>query len=66
MSYPLILKKSPKESFGKMKKFTKQILYFIIGLGILYLLLLIPDSKEKHIVTETANKPFEWKRDDQW
>jgi len=49
-----------------MKKFTKKILYFIIGLGILYLLLLIPDGKEKNIVTGKVNKPFEWNRDDQW
>jgi hypothetical protein len=49
-----------------MKKFTKKILYFITGLGIIYLLLLIPDSKKKHIVTVTVNKPFAWNRDDHW
>ena len=60
------LEKFFNDSLGQMKKLIKRTLYFITGLGILYLLLLIPDSKEKHIVTETVHKPFEWKRDDQW
>jgi len=49
-----------------MKKFTKQILYFITALGLLYLLLLIPDSKEKNVTVETGKKPFAWNRDGQW
>lgn len=49
-----------------MKKFTKRILYFIAALAILYLLLLIPDSKEKNFIIETGKKPFEWNRDAQW
>ena len=49
-----------------MKKLTKRILYFITALGLLYLLLLIPDSKEKNIIVETGKKPFAWNRDAQW
>lgn len=49
-----------------MKKFTKRILYFIAALGIIYLLLLIPDAKEKNIIVETGKKPFAWNRDAQW
>ncbi len=49
-----------------MKKFTKRILYFIVALAILYILLLIPDSKEKNVKVETGKKPFAWNRDAQW
>jgi hypothetical protein len=49
-----------------MKKFAKRILYFIAALGLLYLLLLIPDSKEKNVTVETGKKPFAWNRDAQW
>ena len=49
-----------------MKKFTKRILYFIAALAALYLLLLIPDSKEKKAAVETDKKPFAWNRDAQW
>lgn len=49
-----------------MKKFTKRILYFIVAIGLLYLLLLIPDSKEKNITGETGKNPFAWNRDAQW
>ena len=49
-----------------MKKFTKRILYFIVALALLYLLLLIPDSKEKNVTVETGKKPFAWNRDAQW
>jgi hypothetical protein len=49
-----------------MKKFTKRILYFIAALAVLYLLLLIPDSKEKNVTVETGKKPFAWNRDAQW
>ncbi len=49
-----------------MKKFTKRILYFIAALAIIYLLLLIPDAKEKKANIETGKKPFAWNRDAQW
>ena len=49
-----------------MKKFTKRILYCLAGLVIIYLLLLIPDAKEKSINIETGKKPFTWNRDVQW
>jgi Permuted papain-like amidase enzyme, YaeF/YiiX, C92 family len=49
-----------------MKKFTKRILYFIVALAVLYLLLLIPDSKEKNVTVETGKKPFAWNRNAQW
>jgi hypothetical protein len=49
-----------------MKKITKRILYLIAALGVLYLLLLIPDSKEKNITVETGKKPFAWKSDSLW
>ena len=49
-----------------MKKFGKRILYFVATLAMLYLLLLIPDSKEKHIAIKTGKKPFAWNRDAQW
>ena len=49
-----------------MKKFAKKILYFIASLAIIYLLLLIPDAKEKSISTQTGKKPFAWNRDAQW
>lgn len=49
-----------------MKKFTKRILYFIAALAVLYLVLLIPDSKEKNVAVETGRKPFAWNRDAQW
>jgi hypothetical protein len=41
-------------------------LYFIAALAVLYLLLLIPDSKEKNVSVETGKKPFAWNRDAQW
>ncbi len=49
-----------------MKKLTKRILYLIVTLAVLYLLLLIPDSKDKNIKAETGKKPFAWNRDAQW
>ena len=49
-----------------MKKFAKRILYLIAALAVLYLLLLIPDSKEKDFKIETGKKPFAWNRDAQW
>ena len=49
-----------------MKKFTKRILYLLAALGLLYLLLLIPDAKEKSIPVDTGKKPFAWNRDAQW
>jgi hypothetical protein len=49
-----------------MKKITKRILFFIAALVIIYLLLLIPDTKEKAINIETGKKPFAWNRDAQW
>ncbi len=49
-----------------MKKLTKRILYFIAALALLYLLLLIPDAKEKTIRTQTGKTPFAWNRDAQW
>jgi hypothetical protein len=49
-----------------MKKFIKKILYFIAAMVVLYLLLLIPDAKEKNVTVETGKKPFAWNRDAQW
>lgn len=49
-----------------MKKFTKRILYFIAALALLYLILLIPDSKDKDFKADTGKKPFAWNRDVQW
>ena len=49
-----------------MKKFAKRILYFIAALAVIYLLLLIPDAKEKNAAVETGKTPFAWNRDAQW
>jgi len=49
-----------------MKKLRKKILYLFAGLAVLYLLLLIPDPKEKNIVVETGKKPFAWNSDSLW
>jgi Permuted papain-like amidase enzyme, YaeF/YiiX, C92 family len=49
-----------------MKKLIKRLLYLFAGLGILYLLLLIPDSKEKSITADTGKKPFAWNSDSLW
>ncbi|MBL7701858.1 MAG: hypothetical protein JNM14_06380 [Ferruginibacter sp.] len=49
-----------------MKKLGKRILYLFAGLGILYLLLLIPDSKEKDFAVNTGKKPFAWNSDSLW
>lgn len=49
-----------------MKKLGKGILYLFAGLGIIYLLLLIPDSKEKDFAVNTGKKPFAWNRDSLW
>jgi hypothetical protein len=49
-----------------MKKLSKKFLYVFAGLGILYLLLLIPDTKEKNAAVNTGKKPFAWNRDSLW
>jgi hypothetical protein len=49
-----------------MKKFTKRIMYCIAALGVLYIVLLIPDSKENDYKAETGKRPFAWNRDAQW
>ena len=49
-----------------MKKYTERILYFIAVLAVIYLLLLIPDAKEKPVILNTGKKPFAWNRDAQW
>ena len=49
-----------------MKKFKRIILYFIAVLILVYLLLLIPDAKEKSTAIETGKKSFAWNRDAQW
>ncbi len=49
-----------------MKKFAKRILYLIAALGVLYILLLIPDSNENDIKAGTGKRPFAWNRDAQW
>ena len=49
-----------------MKKFKNRILYFIAAIAVLYLLLLIPDAKEKNAAIETGKTPFVWNRDAQW
>lgn len=49
-----------------MKKFTKRLLYFVAALALLYLLLLIPDRKEKNARPQTGKIAFAWHRDAQW
>ncbi len=49
-----------------MKKFLKKVGYVLAALGILYLLLLIPDAKEKPAPIETGETPFTWNSDAQW
>jgi hypothetical protein len=49
-----------------MNTFAKRILYFIAIFGVIYLLLLIPDSKEKKAAVETGKKAFVSNRDVQW
>lgn len=44
----------------------KKLLYFIAVPGIIYLLLLIPDAKEKSATIETGKAAFAWNRDGQW
>ena len=49
-----------------MKKITKSILYCIAVLAILYVLLLIPDSKKNTVSAETGKMPFAWNSDSLW
>ncbi len=49
-----------------MKKFAKKILHLIAGLALVYLLLLIPDGKQKTADIQTGKKPFAWNKDEQW
>ena len=41
-------------------------MYSIVGLAVIYLVLLIPDAKEKNPGMVTGNKPFAWNRDSLW
>ena len=49
-----------------MKKVIKKTGWGIAVLAVIYLLLLIPDSKEKAVSIETGKKAFAWNSDDQW
>jgi hypothetical protein len=49
-----------------MNKFTRRSLFFIATVGIMYLLLLIPDTKDKNFTAAKSKKPFTWNRDVQW
>jgi len=49
-----------------MKKFLKRSLYCLAILVLTYLLLLIPDAKEKNPGMVTGKKPFAWNRDSAW
>jgi hypothetical protein len=49
-----------------MKKFTKKILYLLAGLAVVYLLLLIPDTKQKPVDIKTGKTPFAWNKDEQF
>lgn len=48
-----------------MKQLKKRILQILIGLSVLYLLLLIPDSNNTAIAKATE-KPFVWSKDAAW
>jgi len=49
-----------------MKKFLKRSLYCLAILVLTYLLLLIPDAKEKNPGTVTGKTPFAWNKDSLW
>jgi len=49
-----------------MKRFLKKITRLFCGLGMVYLLLLIPDPKEKTAFVKAGEKAFTWNRDAQW
>src|ERR1700754_4001482 len=49
-----------------MNFFLKRLLYFTAALAVIYLLLLIPDSKEKNFTVDTGKKPFTWNSDSLW
>lgn len=50
---------------NNIKKFKKRLLQILIGLLILYLVLLIPDSNNTTIINATE-KPFIWNKDAVW
>jgi hypothetical protein len=47
----------------QIKKWMVRVLLFLIAV---YLLLLIPDSKEDHTLVMAGKRPFVWNRDAQW
>jgi len=49
-----------------MKRFLKKVQYYLAALAVIYLLLLIPDAKEKDPGTVTGKKPFAWNSDSLW
>lgn len=49
-----------------MKKWLKKIGYFLLGLAVLYLLLLIPDPGNTPEIVRADKKPFAWNRDSVW
>lgn len=49
-----------------MKKFGKKLLYVVAVLALVYLLLLIPDTKGKPVSIKTGKTAFAWNRDDLW
>ena len=48
-----------------MRKFLKRVGFTLLGVGVLYLLLLIPDS-QKVTILEASETPFEWRQDELW
>lgn len=49
-----------------MTKFKKISVRIIIAIGMLYLLLLIPDSTNNNKIVQPTHHPFEWKSDSLW
>ncbi len=49
-----------------MNKFVKRTLYLLAALAVLYLLLLIPDAKDKQPQAATGKQAFAWNRDAHW
>lgn len=49
-----------------MKRSLKKLSYCLAGLCIIYLLLLIPEAKEKDPGVTTGKMPFAWNRDSLW
>jgi len=49
-----------------MRKLLKRTAYFIAGLIVIYLFLLIPDAEDRKSFVDSSKTVFAWNRDEQW